>query len=244
MPRFFVEDLSADTVYITGEDANHIGRALRCRPGERLTLCDGKGLESVSTIRRITGDMVELSVGERVPCCAEPPVRVTLFQALPKGDKMEMIVQKAVELGVYEIVPVLTRYCVTRPDENAMTKRLFRLQRIALEAAKQSGRGMIPKILPMISFREAIAQMQQDETAILFYEQAQNPLGKILSDRPGSISIMIGSEGGFAQEEAAQAAQAGLAVCTMGPRILRCETAPCYALSAIMYTYENSAEEV
>lgn len=243
MPQFFVETLSGDTVLITGEDARHIARSLRCRVGEELTLCDGAGTVCRCAITGICADRVELAVLERGVSKAEPPVFVTLYQALPKADKLEWIVQKATELGVGAMVPVQTRFCVSRPDERAMEKRLERLHKIALEAAKQSGRGRIPAVLPPVSFVEAVSRMAADRGAVFFYEKAAQTLGRTLADRPESISIMVGPEGGFSQEEAAAAQEAGIPLCTMGPRILRCETAPLYALSAIMYTYENSVPD-
>ena len=239
MPRFFVEDLTGERACITGEDARHIGRVLRCRTGEELTLCDGRGTDARCRILSIGPDAVELQVEEKRPSAAEPPVFVTLYQALPKGDKLELIVQKAVELGAAAVVPVLTRYCVSRPDEKAMEKKRERLQKIAREAAKQSGRGRVPEIRPLVGFPQALAEMARDVRGIFFYEKARNPLGPALEGFPDSLSLMVGAEGGFSEEEAQAAREAGLYPCTMGPRILRCETAPLYALSAVLYQYEN-----
>lgn len=240
MPRFFTKNISGGSTLIVGEDARHIARSLRCRIGEELTLCDGNGRDYACRITAIEEEQVTLEVLHSQLSKAEPPVALTLYQALPKGDKLDLIVQKAVELGVTAIVPVITRYCVSRPDEKSMEKKRERLQRIALEAAKQSGRGIIPQVQPLMTYPEALAQMVRDACAILFYEDATHPLGSVLATRPKSISMLIGSEGGLSTEEAQAAKEAGLAVCTMGPRILRCETAPMYALSAITYHYENS----
>lgn len=239
MPRFFVDDLTQDRVVLTGEDAHHLLRVLRSRVGEEQVLCDGTGTDARCTITALEGDRVVLAVQQRIPSRGELPADITLYQALPKGDKLDLITQKAVELGVTRVVPVLTRYCVSRPDDKTMEKKRQRLQKIAAEAAKQAGRGRIPAVESLLTLDAALGEMQKAQAAILFYEQAVTPLGSVLAPRPGSIALMVGPEGGFSQEEAAQAQEAGLHLCTMGPRILRCETAPLYALSAIAYHLEG-----
>ena len=239
MPRFFVEGIGGDVLRISGEDARHIAFSLRCRPGELLTVCDGRGMDCLCRIVSLDRAEVLLEAVSREASKGEPPVRITLYQAMPKGDKLELIVQKAVELGAAEIVPVITSRCVSRPDGKSMEKKRDRLQKIALEAAKQSGRGIIPAVRPMAGWRQALEELSQEELPILFYEEGREPLGPLLRSRPDRIGIMIGSEGGFSPEEAREAAARGIHLCTMGPRILRCETAPLYALSAITYTYEN-----
>lgn len=239
MPRFFVPELTEDRLLLTAEDGRHLTRSLRCKVGDPVELCDGKGLDGFGVIAALSGDAVTVEVRERRPSRVELPCSVTLYQALPKGDKLELIVQKAVELGVSAIVPVLTGRCVSRPDKKAMAGKLTRLQKIAREAAGQSGRGVLPEVRPLLSFSAALSEMKTSQCPILFYERAGRPLGGVLSSRPGAVSFLVGPEGGFSPEEAEQAENAGLAVCTMGPRILRCETAPLYALSVIGYLYEN-----
>ena len=239
MPRFFVPDLSGDVLTLSGEDGRHAAKSLRCRVGEELELCDGRGAECLCAVAAVEGDTLTLRVVERRPSRGELPCRVSLYQALPKGDKLELIVQKAVELGAAEIVPVLTQRCVSRPDSRAMEKKRERLRKIALEAAKQSGRGVVPQVAPLLDFPAALAEMARSACPLFFYEGGGESLGKALSARPGSIALMVGPEGGFDPAEAQAARNAGLRVCTLGPRILRCETAPLYALSAIGYVYEN-----
>lgn len=239
MPRFFVPDLTGEAVLLTGEDGRHIAKSLRCREGDVVQLCDGRGTDAAGTITAIAGDTVTVSLSERRPSRSELPCLVTLYQALPKGDKLDLIVQKTVELGVAAVVPVLTSRCVSRPDGKSMEKKLERLRKIAREAAGQSGRGVLPEIRPLLPYPAALAEMAESPCPILFYEQAARPLGELLAGRPKEISFLVGAEGGFSPEEAAAAEGAGLALCTMGPRILRCETAPLYALSAIGYHYEN-----
>lgn len=239
MPRFFVPDLSGETVLLTAEDGRHLVRSLRCRMGDPVQLCDGKDLDGFGVIAAIDGDAVTVEIKEKQPSQSELPCFVTLYQALPKGDKLELIVQKAVELGVSAVVPVLTSRCVSRPDKKGMDGKLERLRKIAREAAGQSGRGALPEVRPLLSFSAALAEMKENQCSILFYEKASRPLGQILVSRPESVSFLVGAEGGFSAQEAQEAETAGLAVCTMGPRILRCETAPLYALSVIGYIYEN-----
>lgn len=239
MPRFFVPDLSGETIVLTGEDGRHLARSLRCRVGDPVELCDGRGTDGFGVIAALSGDAVTVEVKEKRPGKSELPCFVTLYQALPKGDKLDFIVQKAVELGVSVIVPVLTERCISRPDKKGMEGKLLRLRKIAREAAGQSGRGMLPEVRPLLSFSAALAEMRESRCPILFYERASRPLGEVLLSRPESVSFLVGAEGGFSPDEARQAEAAGLAVCTMGPRILRCETAPLYALSAIGFIYEN-----
>lgn len=239
MPRFFVPDLTGDRVLLTAEDGRHLTRSLRGKIGDPVELCDGKGMDGFGVIAALDGDAVMVEIKEKRPSRVELPCFVTLYQALPKGDKLEFIVQKAVELGASAIVPVLTSRCVSRPDKKAMAGKLTRLEKIAREAAGQSGRGVLPEVRPLLTFSAALSEMQKAQCPILFYEKAGRPLGGVLASRPGAISFLVGSEGGFSAEEAQQAETAGLAVCTMGRRVLRCETAPLYALSVIGYLYEN-----
>lgn len=235
MPRFFTADIGEKTASITGEDARHIAKSLRMRLGEELILCDMNGCDYRCEISAISDGMVTLEVLEKKPCASEPKVRVSLFQALPKSDKLESIAQKAVELGVSELTPVLTSRCVSRWDKKDEAKKLERLRKIVLEAAKQSGRGIIPRGNSLCGFEEAVSRMKASPLAILFYERAETPLREILVSDFDRISIMTGCEGGFSPEEAAFAVENGIAAASLGGRILRCETAPLCALSAIMF---------
>lgn len=236
MPRFFVESVEPDFVEITGEDARHIALSLRMKNGENLVLCDGKGREAEAVIREAFPESVVLDILERRDSAAEPETEVILYQALPKFDKLEYIVQKSVELGVSKIVPVLTSRCISRPDEKTMKKKLERLQKIADEAAKQSGRGKLPKVGGLLPYKNAVLEMAKAETPIFFFEHAKYPLHEIMEKRSGkTIAVMVGSEGGFSDDEAKFAAEHGALIASLGPRILRCETAPVAAISAIMY---------
>ena len=239
MPRFFVEHADPEQIIITGEDANHIGRALRMRTGEELTVC-AQGMDYQCEITRITESEVFLRPLTITPCAAEPTVSVTLYQAVPKQDKLAEIVQKTVELGACRIVPVLTSRCVARPSKNDFEKKRQRLQKIAVSAAKQSGRGIIPEVAPLLSWKEALQDMQQQDISVMLYEEEGGVrFGEVPLEGKHSIALFIGSEGGISEEEAQQAVDAGLHRVWLGSRILRCETAPTAAISILMYLTKN-----
>ena len=238
MPRFFVDRIEGDKAFVTGDDAKHITKVLRLRAGEQVTLSDGAGLDYIGEAVSF-GDMVTFRIVDVTSNITEPTVRISLYQAVPKGDKLEQIVQKAVELGVADITPVLTVRCVARPEPDAMAKRIARLQRVALEAAKQSGRGIVPTVRPMLDFAAALTEMTATELPILCYEAGGNPLGRIVTGGETSVALMIGSEGGFAPQEAEATERAGIRLATLGSRILRCETAPIAALSVLLHLTSN-----
>ncbi len=239
MPRFFTETIDEHKGIITGDDAKHIAKVLRMKVGEKLVACDCQGKDYDCVISEVTDKQVELTVEKTYASETEPSVHVTLYQAMPKSDKMELIIQKAVELGVSAIVPVQTKRCVSRPDAKSMAKKLERYNRIAFEAAKQCGRGRIPQVLPMLDYNEALAEMKKDERAFLFYENSTSSFRKELEQAVHSVSIMVGAEGGFEEEEVNKALEQGIASLSLGKRILRCETAPLAALSIIMYETGN-----
>lgn len=239
MPRFFCETPLENQIVIVGEDALHIKKVLRMKVGEKLTVHCVDGNDYDCVISQMTQTEIYLDIVNQYPNTSEPSVKVTLYQALPKKDKMEWIIQKAVELGVYQIVPVLTKRCVSRPDEKSMQKKIVRYQKIAQEAAKQSGRGMIPTIGQLMTFEEAIEHMQQCQKKILCYEKGGKRLNEIIDLKDQSIGILIGSEGGFEQTEVELATAEQVQIATLGKLILRCETAPLTALSIMMNITEN-----
>lgn len=236
MPRFFLERMNTETPVITGSDARHIGFSLRMKPGELLTVC-AEGRDYKCSINKITEDAVFLDILESSLCAAEPSVELTLYQAVPKLDKLETIIQKSVELGASRIVPVLTRRCISRPKDFA--KKLERLNKIALEAAKQSGRGIIPEVMPIIDFKTAVSQMSETECPIMLYEEGGMRFSELKTEGKKSFSLLIGSEGGFDPEEAEYAENAGINTVWLGERILRCETAPLTAISILMFITKN-----
>ena len=237
MPRFFIDEAVVGTFRLVGEDAAHIAKSLRMRLGETLTLCH-EGLDYTCKIVGFERDAVLVELLSVQPCAAEPNVAVTLFQGLPKGDKMDLIVQKAVEVGVSAIVPVVTKRCISRPDEKNLHKKVQRWQKIALEAAKQSGRGVIPKVMDVMDFPQAVTLGAQRETAILFYEGGGAPL-KTLLQQPKSVAIFIGPEGGFEEDEVKCAVKGGVSICSLGNRILRTETAAIVASALTVYEAER-----
>ena len=233
MPRFFVENAGEEAVTLTGENARHAGRSLRMKAGESLTVvCGGEEYDCVIT--GFSDSEVYCSVIDRHRCESEPLTQLTLFQAMPKGDKAEFIVQKAVELGVSEIVFVMTGRCVSRPDEKSFAKRRERLMKISLEAAKQCGRGIVPEIRGIISFDEMLENIKSFDKALMCYEKGGESLSAAGINKGDRIALVIGSEGGFEQSEADRFKAAGGTLTGLGRRILRCETAPLAAASIIM----------
>ncbi len=238
MPRFFLEHIVKGDIRITGEDAHHIGRSLRMRIGEELTVC-AEGTDYHCRIIAITPDEVLLEELSSELCAAEPTVNITLYQAMPKADKLSTIIQKAVELGAVRIVPVLTRRCVARPDKKDFEKKLPRLRKVAESAAKQSGRGIIPEVAPMITWQEALSEMEKADCGMLFYEENGVRFNEVPLENCREIAVFIGSEGGLDPEEAAEAKARGIHNVWLGNRILRCETAPVAVLSVLMHLTGN-----
>lgn len=239
MPRFFTQTISREGGSITGDDAKHIAKVLRMKIGEELTVCDTKGYDYHCMIESLSDKEVTLKVLSAEKSQSEPSVKVHLYQAMPKGDKLELIIQKAVELGVDSITPVMTRRCVSKPDAKSMAKKLERYNRIALEAAKQSGRGKIPQVKPLLDLNEALDEMAETSCPILFYENATAPAKEVIDQAGQEIAVLIGSEGGFDESEVVKAKEKGCQVLSLGKRILRCETAPLAALSIIMFETGN-----
>lgn len=238
MPRFFIDYTPKNTAEIIGSDARHIALSLRMKIGDEIVLTNS-GIDYICNIDSINPESVVLSVKQEKPCAAEPSVKLTLFQAIPKLDKLETIVQKSVELGASCIVPVLTRRCISRPKAQEFEKKRIRLAKIALEAAKQSGRGIVPEIMPIVSFKEAVLQMKNSDISLMCYENGGKHFSQVDLPKNGSISLFIGSEGGFDFEEAQYAIDNGIVPIWLGNRILRCETAPVAAISVIMHITEN-----
>lgn len=238
MPKFFEDSFSPASPYLKGEHARHIGFSLRMRVGEPLTVC-ACGIDYQCEIEDITADTVSLHILSSERCCAEPTVSVTLFQALPKTDKLEQIVQKAIELGATEIVPVLTKRCISRLSPAEFEKKRVRLQKIAQGAAQQSGRGIIPEIAPLHTLAQAAEKMEQLDYSIVLYEAEG---GVSFADVPpdkATYGMMIGAEGGFDSDEIAVLQSHGVTPVWLGKRILRCETAPLTALSVLMFRTGN-----
>ena len=238
MTRFFVsqEELLGDFLVLTGENAEH-AKVLRLKNGENVLVCDGNGKECLCTVSDVSAGQISLVVQKRQQSLSEAKVKVSVYMAFPKGDKLEHVIQKATELGAYEIVAFPSARCVSKPDEKSLKKKLDRWQKIAASAAEQSGRGVIPQVLVLPSYSEALKRAKEAELSILFYENERaTTLRMALEEKPfQSISLMTGPEGGLEPKEVEMAKEGGLHICTLGNRILRCETAPLCALSAVMY---------
>ena len=238
MVRFFVsaEELEGQELVLTGENAQH-AKVLRLKAGEQVLVCDGEGHECLCQVLSLDAGELEVSVLERRVSETEAAVRVSVYMAFPKADKLEHVIQKATELGAWEIVAFPSARCVSRPDDKSLKKKLERWQKIAASAAEQSGRGRIPEVIVLDSYRTALERAAQADRPILLYENERaTTLKMALEEAPlSTVSILSGPEGGLEEKEVRQAMDAGIRVCTLGKRILRCETAPLCALSAIMY---------
>lgn len=241
------ENIIGNQVHMTGTDVNHIKNVLRMEQGEEITVCDGEGIFHTCVIKELLKDQIEAEIIESKEAETELKVRITLFQGLPKKDKMELIIQKAVELGVHEIVPVSTRFCVAKiEDAKKEKKKLERWQEIARAAAKQSGRGIIPQIKPVMNYKEALKAASEMDESVIPYEKAEGM--KAASEevekmaKCQSVGIFIGPEGGFAEEEIESAKEAGIVPISLGKRILRTETAGLCILSVLMFAIEKDSE--
>ena len=241
MTRIFVPglDRAAKTVTVTGKDSVHIASALRMRPGESLIICDGDGKDAVCVIKSASAEKTECEIVEIRPSPAELPVKTFIYQSLPKGDKFEFIIQKTTELGVTGIIPVLSDRCISRPDARSFEKKLTRYKDICREAAQQCGRGYIPIISPLVEFKDAVASLPEAAAGVFCYEKEKDvSLRFVLSSAQcGELHVFIGPEGGFSESEKELADKAGLRSVTFGERILRCETAPVYVMSAVSYEF-------
>ena len=233
MPRFFTDQPVTDHIKVTGSDARHIGYSLRMEVGDKITFCHG-GIDHHTVIESFSENEVLCRVESSEPSRSEPSVFLTLYQAFPKQDKFETIIQKTTELGVSRIVPFISARCVSRPDERSFEKKLERFRKIAEEAAKQSGRGIIPEITPLMDIKCAVNDMKNCDVKLFCYENGGEKLNNINMPHNGNIGVMIGSEGGFERAEADLASSAGAIKIWLGERILRCETCPIAVTAVIM----------
>ncbi len=241
MPKFFVtpQQMREKTILLEGEDAKHIKTVLRSKIGEEITVCDGNGMDYNCRIMALEDKNVEVEILEKFFCDAEPNVKITLFQGLPKADKMELIIQKCVELGVDRIVAVATERSIVKLDKKE-AKKIERWQKIAEAAAKQSGRGKIPEIGGVLTFSQAVAEAKALDGALIPYEkEREQGLRQFVRGFSGKrLGVFIGPEGGFAPEEIEKAMEAGVLPVTLGKRILRTETAGMVTVALLLYELE------
>lgn len=238
MPRFFVpkQEIGSSFLVLTGENAAH-AKVLRLKNGDDVTICDGEGTDYICTVSDVANGQISLVVHSADPSQSEPKVACSVYMAFAKADKFEHVIQKATELGAAELVCFPSARCVSRPDEKSLVKKRERWQKIAASAAEQSRRGRIPQVIALPSYSSALARAAEADLAVCFYEnEEQLTFRAAIEAAPfRTASLLTGPEGGFESEEVRQAAEAGLKICTLGSRILRCETAPLCALSALMY---------
>ncbi|MBE5943533.1 MAG: 16S rRNA (uracil(1498)-N(3))-methyltransferase [Lachnospiraceae bacterium] len=245
MHRFFVDGINSqgDNIIITGDDVNHIKNVLRLKSGDEILVGDGNGMDYQCRIEDIAQDIVTANIVDVFKNAAELPVKITLFQGMPKSDKLELIIQKAVELGAYEIVPVLTKRTVVKIDDKKAGKKIDRYKGIAESAGKQSGRGIIPEVKPFMTFKQAIEYAKTLDMNLIPYEEAKGIeySREVIKDIKGkkTLGIFIGPEGGFAKEEVDMAIAMGAKCITLGNRILRTETAGLAVLSIIMFELDE-----
>ena len=246
MPRFFVDkdeiitNLGETKIIVKGEDAHHISRSLRMAVGEKIEICDKCGTVYSCVLSSFTDKEVVATAESSYQVDTESKVKVTLYQALPKSDKMETIIQKSVECGVYKIVPFRSEFCVVKLDSRDGVKKRERWQKIAEGASKQSGRGIIPEVALPLDFKIAIESAMGNDLVIFCNErEKESNLKNILKGTGAkSIAVIIGAEGGFSEKEAMYILGKGAKSVTLGKRILRCETAPTFVLGIISYELE------
>ena len=245
MHHFFVtpEQVREENIIIEGSDVNHIKNVLRMKVGEELEISDGNNKKYLCEIESMSSDEVCAIIKEELNVDTELPSKIYLFQGLPKSDKMELIVQKAVELGVFEIIPVATKRAVVKLDDKKASKKIERWQAIAESGAKQSGRNVIPEVKKVMAFKEAVQYAKSLDVLLVPYELAEGMAETktlISNIKPGqSVGFFIGPEGGFETSEVEYAIENGAKAITLGKRILRTETAGLTTLSILMYHLES-----
>ena len=248
MYQFFIDDsqVGKEYVTITGQDVNHIKNVLRMKPGEKIRVSTTSGQDYFCEIAELTDDFVQADLLNEEAASTELPSRIYLFQGIPKGERMEYIIQKAVELGVYEIIPVAMKYCVVKLDAKKEANKIKRWQAISESAAKQSKRSIIPKIHPVMSYAEALEYAGNCDLRLVPYENERGmaATAEVLTKvKPGtSISVFIGPEGGFSDAEIT-AARETMDVLSLGKRILRTDTAAICTMSMLMLELEKSGSE-
>lgn len=251
MPRFFVPkenfDFENNKVSVTSEDARHISFSLRMAVGDRITVSDGVDAEYDCIIEAFENDRVLCRVENERKLETEPPFVAKIYQALPKGDKLDTIIQKSTECGASDVVPFESEFCIAKEKSDSAGRKLERRRRIAYEAAKQCGRGRIPEVHPTLDFKSAVLEASKADIPVFCYEgEGTVPLSELLRGRleelgdkkHPEISVIIGSEGGFSPEEANFAKENGMLMAGLGKRILRCETVAGFVLACLVYELE------
>lgn len=243
MPKFFVDDtcIFENKICIVGDDVNHIKNVLRLKPGNNIIVSNGKDKEFEVKITGIRDKVVETEIIRQIYQNVEPSIDITLIQGLPKSDKLELIIQKAVEIGVKKIIPIITERVIVKLDKEKLQPKVERWQKIAEQAAKQSGRNIIPEVSKPVNYKEFLKIIQNYELAILLYEkELKLTLRKVLMEiesKPKSVAIFVGPEGGFSEKEIELAKQYHIQLVSLGPRILRTETAGLVSAGIVLYQF-------
>ncbi len=240
VPRVYVgtDCIDDGIATVSGSDANHILKVLRKQKGDHILICDMHGKQFDSVICDVFENGLRARLGHGVSMDCELPFSVTVYQCMPKGDKLDTVVQKSVELGASEICVVMSERCISRPDVRAFEKRLVRLKKISESAAAQCGRGFVPNVRGVISFDQAISEIAQTKNGFLCYEgEGTKPLRELLAE-PKDVAFLIGPEGGISASELQKAASLNIPLAGLGKRILRTETAGTYVLAALSVLFE------
>lgn len=234
MHRFFALPQNESLIKITNEDAKHISKVLRLNIGENVIVCDGKGTDYICAISSIDKNEVLLDIKEKYANLAEPKTKITLYQGIPKAGKMEYIIQKCTELGAFGFVPVAFNRCVAKMENES---KIERLAKVAYEASKQCGRGIVPKVSNQLSFKQLLNALVKHELVVVPYESEENLSLKdaLKETKANDIAVIIGPEGGFEKEEIDAFTKIGAKIVTLGKRILRTETAGMATITMIMY---------
>ena len=238
--RFFVssKDIVSDTVTIKGDDCVHIGVSLRSRPGDIITVCDEEMREYTCEILTISPDAVTAKITDVNIAASEPAVKIHLYQSLAKGDKLDLIIQKATEIGVHDITLVNSKRCIVKYDGKDCCRKVERFAKIAESAAKQSGRGIVPNVFPPVDMMTALKNSEGQKLFCYELERSLSIKEAVKDKNCKEISVFIGPEGGYTSDEAEMAVKFGAQPVTLGKRILRCETAPLFVLSCLIYEFD------
>ncbi|KPC74724.1 hypothetical protein ADL26_09825 [Thermoactinomyces vulgaris] len=245
MQRYFIaqEQIVETSIRLVGDDVHHIKNVMRNKPGDRIICCAGQGLDYLAEIESIDGDQIIARIVERTPSRGEPRTKVLIAQSLPKGDKLEWILQKGTELGASAFLPFSSERSIVKIDARKIGKKRERWERIVKEAAEQAHRGKLPTVATPMSWKALLQEIGKRECAWIAYEKGGLPLAEAITSAKDEILLIVGPEGGFTESEIEEAKEAGAVPISLGSRILRTETAPLMALSCILFARKDLGGE-
>lgn len=247
MQRYFIlpTQVENDRIMIIGDDVHHIKNVMRFKPGDECICCAEDGNDYLVEIESLYPDKIVTRIKKTTPSIGEPFVKVTIAQAMPKGDKWEWVLQKGTEIGAIRFVPFISKRTIVKIDPRKQDKKLDRWRKIVKEAAEQAHRGKIPEVSVPLSWKECLKEAKKADQAWICYEKGGKPLKSLWTDPSlRNIFIIIGPEGGFTEQEISDALEYGIQPITLGPRILRTETAPLVALTAILFASNDLGGEI